>query len=51
VEGFIPADYLEVSHDFSRRLPIYVAEDYPKHAPHGFVALLLLKHFHYSWTF
>jgi hypothetical protein len=37
--------------DFSRSLPIYVAEDHPKHAPHGLVALsMLLKHFHYSWA-
>ena len=35
------------SHDFSCRLPICVAEDHPKHAPHGLVALsMLLKHFH-----
>ena len=46
-ERFVAADCLEVSHDFSRRLPIYVAEDHPKHAPHGLVALsVLLKHFH-----
>jgi len=46
-ERFVAADCLEVSHDFSRRLPIYVAEDHPKHAPHGLVALsMLLKHFH-----
>lgn len=46
-ERFVAADCLEVSHDFSCRLPICVAEDHPKHAPHGLVALsMLLKHFH-----